>query len=111
MSDSTHHRPAHGVGRPDNVGDPLLWGLALNVADAHQPEAAGTACVNLLCAGQVWPCTAWQSAQRALRVAQTPAGQRTGVPSGGRTDEWSTPHTRPPLPAAPEQQHHRDIAA
>lgn len=111
MSDTTHHRPAPGVGRPDKVSDPLLWGLALNVADAHQPDAAGSGCGSLLCAGQVWPCTAWQSAQRALRMAQTPPGQRLAGPSRGRTDEWSTSPAGPPRPATPEQQRHRDVAA
>lgn len=111
MSDTTHHRPVTGSGRPNEVSDPLLWGLGLKVADAHQPDAAGTDCVNLLCAGQVWPCTAWQSAQRALRMAQTPSGQRPAEPRRGRTDEWSASHVGPPRPTTPEQQHHRDIAA
>lgn len=111
MSDTTHDRPTPGAGRPDEVSDPLLWGLALGVADAHQPDATGTDCVNLLCAGQSWPCTAWQSAQRALRMAQTPPGQRPTHPSEGRADEWNAPHPHPPWSTAPEQQRRGDIAA
>ncbi|ABP54919.1 hypothetical protein [Salinispora tropica] len=111
MSDTTHNRPAHGISRPDDVSDPLLWGLALNVADAHQPDAAGTDCVSLLCTGQGWPCTTWQSAQRALRVAQTPPGQRPADRPEGRTDEWSAFHTHPPRATAPEPQRRGDIAA
>ncbi|MFI7605918.1 hypothetical protein ACIBTV_12415 [Micromonospora sp. NPDC049366] len=55
--------------RPDGVTDPLLWKLALGVADAHEPDGEG-GCRNLLCAGEAWPCTPWNNAQLALRQAQ-----------------------------------------
>lgn len=111
MSDTTHNRSAHRVDRPDEVTDPLLWGLALDVADAHQPDAAGTGCENLLCADQGWPCAAWQTAQHALRVARTPSGQRPTDRPGGQADSWMTPQTHPLRPATAEQQRRTDIAA
>ncbi|MCI4066703.1 hypothetical protein MRQ36_30755 [Micromonospora sp. R77] len=81
--------------RPDEATDPLLWKLALAVADAHGPDGEG--CTNLACAGQGWPCAAWNSAQHALRVARSipaetsPTADTTG---SGRPAEpivgWST---------------------
>jgi hypothetical protein len=72
MSDSGTERLDVDVERPDQVTDPLPWKLALAVADAHEP--ADGVCRNLGCAGQSWPCAAWNNAQHALRVAQTDPG-------------------------------------
>src|ERR671917_1757357 len=88
MSDTSRNRPDRHADRPPEVTDPLLWDLALDVADAHQPDADG-ACHNLLCAGQTWPCATWNTAQRALRSAQTPAGATGASPPvrTGRTGD------------------------
>ncbi|WP_341715845.1 hypothetical protein QQG74_17520 [Micromonospora sp. FIMYZ51] len=72
-------RPSYDTDRPDEVTDPLLWRLALDVADAHAPDEQG-GCVHLICADQEWPCGPWQQAQRALALAQ-----------GGSTDEAEQP--------------------
>ncbi|WBB69366.1 hypothetical protein [Micromonospora sp. WMMD812] len=66
MSETSHNDSAD---RPDGVTDPLLWRLALGVADAHEPDGEG-GCRNLLCDGEAWPCTPWNNAQRALQIAQ-----------------------------------------
>ncbi|MEU6076303.1 hypothetical protein [Micromonospora sp. NPDC047074] len=93
MSDTTFDRPAE-------VTDPLLWKLALDVADAHEPDGDG-GCHNLLCAGQSWPCPAWNNAQRALRMAQ--AEPRQPSPAAGRADGRG----RSGLPAAGPAQRTR----
>ncbi|MEU4678590.1 hypothetical protein [Micromonospora sp. NPDC023737] len=93
---SETHRSDAVTDRPDEVTDPLLWKLALEVADAHEPDGQG-GCDNLLCAGEPWPCTAWNNAQRALRAARgdvnadAPAPVTLNVPTG-----WSA---APMLPA------------
>ncbi|MGS2616241.1 hypothetical protein ACVCAH_17205 [Micromonospora sp. LZ34] len=91
MSDTSLDRSDHQVDRPEEVTDPLLWKLALEVADAHEPGDDG-GCRNLLCTGQPWPCEAWNNAQRALSVARTDAS--TGAPADADAREpraaWST---------------------
>ena len=52
MSDTTA-RSDRQADRPAEVTDPLLWKLALDVADAHEPDGDG-GCRNLLCTGQAW---------------------------------------------------------
>ena len=102
MSDTTNDQYDHQVDRPDEVTDPLLWKLALDVADAHEPDGDG-GCHNLLCAHQAWPCPPWNNAQRALRMAQAEPRQRSphsARPSGDRRhiDSPTTvvpQHTRP----------------
>ncbi|MEV6370645.1 hypothetical protein FXF53_26295 [Micromonospora sp. WP24] len=75
--------------RPDEVTDPLLWKLALEVADAHEPDGEG-GCRNLLCAGEPWPCTAWNNAQRALSAAQGgPAGEPAVAVTYNSPTAWS----------------------
>ncbi|MEV4201292.1 hypothetical protein [Micromonospora globbae] len=81
--------------RPDGVTDPLLWKLALEVADAHEPDGEG-GCRNLLCAGEPWPCTAWNNAQRALRAAQSEA-DGVAEPAQDAPTGWSA---APVVPAA-----------
>ncbi|SCL44148.1 hypothetical protein GA0070606_0160 [Micromonospora citrea] len=108
MSDATTDRSDRQDDRPDEVTDPLLWKLALGVADAHEPDGDG-GCRNLLCAGQAWPCPAWNNAQLALRMARTgstrpssdvTAGQPDG--HGGRTGlpEVAARRNRPVPPRA-----------
>ncbi|MEH0972606.1 hypothetical protein V6U77_15915 [Micromonospora sp. CPCC 205546] len=85
MSDTTD-RSDRQADRPAEVTDPLLWKLALDVADAHEPDGDG-GCRNLLCAGQAWPCPAWNNAQRALRMARSDSGQSSPHavrPAGGQ---------------------------
>ncbi|MFG2054380.1 hypothetical protein ACGFI9_10125 [Micromonospora sp. NPDC048930] len=80
--------------RPAEVTDPLLWGLAAAVADAHQPDDG--VCVSPSCVGAAWPCAAWNSAQEGLRAARAP--QSAPAAPAGVTDErrddpatgWST---------------------
>lgn len=66
---------------PDDVTDPLLWRLALDVIGAHQPDNRGN-CRNLQCAGQRGTCDAARNARRAMdlarpaRPATTPATTR-----------------------------------
>ncbi|SCL29313.1 hypothetical protein GA0070624_3859 [Micromonospora rhizosphaerae] len=80
-----------GADRPADVTDPLLWRLALAVADAHQPDDEG-ACDNPSCVGASWPCAAWNSAQEGLRAAQV--APRTG---SSATDGDAAPdHHEPP---------------
>ncbi|MEH1102366.1 hypothetical protein [Micromonospora sp. CPCC 205561] len=81
MSDATIDRSDRLADRPDEVTDPLLWKLALDVADAHEPDGDG-GCHNLLCAGQPWPCHAWNNAQRALHLARAEPG-RPAAPAVG----------------------------
>lgn len=102
MSDTSLDRSDHQADRPEEVTDPLLWKLALEVADAHEPDDDG-GCRNLLCAGQPWPCHAWNNAQHALSVARTDA---TAAPTAERLDDpapvagWSTAAPAQRQPAA-----------
>ncbi|MER7420895.1 hypothetical protein ABT346_29650 [Micromonospora peucetia] len=100
MSDATIERYDRQADRPDEVTDPLLWKLALDVADAHEPDGDG-GCHNLLCAGQSWPCPPWNNAQRALRMAR--AEPRQSAPAVGQVDGQG----RTGLPAAGPAQHTR----
>ncbi|WP_244295584.1 hypothetical protein [Micromonospora orduensis] len=56
---------------PDDLTDPLLWRLALDVAAAHQPNERGD-CRNLQCAGQRDKCAAACDARRAMTLARRP---------------------------------------
>ncbi|WP_233513181.1 hypothetical protein [Micromonospora craterilacus] len=80
-------RSSHTTDRPTEVTDPLLWRLALDVADAHAP-AEGGGCVHLLCAGQAWPCAPWQRAQRALSLAQGGPADEPPAPTAPQWDGW-----------------------
>ena len=73
-------RPSHSHTPPDDVVDPLLYALAVDVAAAHQPDADGT-CPNLQCRGRQAPCWALWTAHRAALAArrQNPAGPRTAT--------------------------------
>ncbi|WP_319460265.1 hypothetical protein [Micromonospora sp. RTP1Z1] len=64
--------------RPAEVTDPLLWGLATAVADAHQADEDG-ACVSPSCVGAAWPCAAWNNAQEAMHAARAAARPTTGA--------------------------------
>ncbi|MGN9810159.1 hypothetical protein ACTMSW_12470 [Micromonospora sp. BQ11] len=72
MSEVLTHPSSLESDRPAEVTDPLLWNLALAVADTHEPDGNG-GCRILLCADQPWPCAAWNSAQRALQAARATA--------------------------------------
>lgn len=54
---------------PNDVTDPLLWRLALDVTAAHQPDNHGD-CRNLQCAGQRGMCAAARTARRAMNFAR-----------------------------------------
>ncbi|MFI7080830.1 hypothetical protein ACIBO1_26335 [Micromonospora sp. NPDC049903] len=105
MSEYTTGRPNATDERPDHVTDPLLWRLALHVADAHAPAEDGD-CAHLLCAGREWPCEPWQQAQRALILAQGGAADAPQAPT--RQAGWST---SPALPSRAAERARRDSAA
>ncbi|WP_435208504.1 hypothetical protein [Micromonospora sp. bgisy143] len=81
MSDETSNRPSRRAERPDDVTDPLLWQLAVDVLDAHEPDDEGH-CRNLQCAGQSWPCTARTTAEQSLRLARS-TPDAAGTADGG----------------------------
>ncbi|WP_431729584.1 hypothetical protein [Verrucosispora sp. TAA-831] len=103
MSEYTTERPDTIHERPEHVTDPLLWRLALHVADAHAPAEDGD-CAHLLCAGQEWPCAPWQQAQRALVLAQGGTAQVAPARQSG----WST---QAALPSRAAERARRDSAA
>ncbi|MEV2239238.1 hypothetical protein [Micromonospora sp. NPDC049891] len=94
MSENAIDRHSHTADRPAEVTDPLLWRLALDVADAHAPGEDG-GCTHLLCSGQGWPCEPWQQAQRALNLAQGGAADRASAPTAQQEGTWAAPTARP----------------
>ncbi|MFC7549142.1 hypothetical protein [Plantactinospora sp. GCM10030261] len=95
MPEASSDRPSRNAERPDDVTDPMLWSLALGVADAHAPGEDGR-CVQLHCGDQSWPCAAWNSAQQALAQARGGASvggdRRSGV--GRPAAAFDTDQTR-----------------
>ncbi|GAB3796125.1 hypothetical protein [Micromonospora zhanjiangensis] len=89
MSEASAVRSDRYGDRPATVTDPLLWSLALDVADAHAPGEDG--CVQPHCAGQGWPCRAWEQAQRALTLAEGHAPEAPGPVRSAPTPLPSTP--------------------
>jgi hypothetical protein len=81
---------------PD-VGDILLWRLAVDVAATHQPGPGGR-CASLLCTGQpTYPCPPAAAAQRAAQAAHRAAPTARGrapVPAA------ATGRATPPPPVA-----------
>ncbi|WP_229401802.1 hypothetical protein [Micromonospora okii] len=69
MSGTTHHRSSHDAVAPSDVTDTLLWRLAYDVAEAHQPDEHGR-CPNLLCEHQPAPCAPLANAERAMRLSR-----------------------------------------
>ncbi|SCL13482.1 hypothetical protein GA0070616_0156 [Micromonospora nigra] len=107
MSETAASRPSRTADRPDEVTDPLLWGLALDVADAHAPAEDGT-CTHLLCAGQEWPCGPWNNAQRALMLARGGASRSSSTPQQQRPQSGPVLHGWTP---AAEQSRRESRAA
>ena len=70
MPQPHRERPGRLAAVPDDITDPLLWRLAIDVLAAHQPGHDGN-CRNLQCAGQTGICAAASHARRALTVART----------------------------------------
>ncbi|MGV9213001.1 hypothetical protein ACTFTM_14180 [Micromonospora sp. RB23] len=88
MSDETSNRPSRRAERPHDVTDPLLWQLAVDVLDAHEPDDEGH-CRNLQCAGQSWPCTARTTAEQSLRLARgVPDAAERAVDGHGAATGW-----------------------
>ncbi|MGC4773390.1 hypothetical protein ACLQ25_31030 [Micromonospora sp. DT44] len=88
MSDETSNRTSRRAERPDDVTDPLLWQLAVDVLDAHEADDEGR-CRNLQCAGQSWPCAARTTAEQSLRLARsTPDSVETATDGGGDGTGW-----------------------
>lgn len=100
MSDNAGNRPSDAYERPEQVTDPLLWRLALDVAEAHAPAEDG-GCSHLLCAGQDWPCGPWEQAQRALQLAQGESGQQTRADE--RQNTWPAPYSLPTWQGEPSR--------
>jgi hypothetical protein len=69
VSGTTHHRSSHDAVAPSDVTDPLLWRLAYDVAEAHQPDEDGR-CPNLLCDRQQSPCDPLANAERAMQLSR-----------------------------------------
>lgn len=67
---------------PDDVTDPLLWRLALDVIAAHQPNDHGN-CRNLQCANHRAMCPAARAARRAMNLAR-PARPASAPPAPRR---------------------------
>ncbi|MEH0934819.1 hypothetical protein [Micromonospora psammae] len=91
MSETDRPQPRDAGIAPAGVTDPLLWRLAVDVVDAHQPDATGR-CDNLLCGHQEWPCDAARNGRRALEL------------SGGAPEESAAPRRddrRESLPGLP----------
>ncbi|MEU0548545.1 hypothetical protein [Micromonospora sp. NPDC005979] len=98
MSDETSNRPSRSAERPDDVTDPLLWQLAVDVLEAHEADDEGH-CRNLQCAGQSWPCAARTTAEQSLRLARSTSDSvETAIDGGGRGTGW------PAEAAAPAQR-------
>ncbi|MFY1614966.1 hypothetical protein [Micromonospora sp. WMMD736] len=98
MSDETSNRPSRRAERPDDVTDPLLWQLAVDVLDAHEADDEGR-CRNLQCAGQSWPCAARTTAEQSVRLARsTPDSVEMTIDGGGAGTGW------PAEAAAPAQR-------
>ncbi|SCG43245.1 hypothetical protein [Micromonospora coxensis] len=91
MSEQTRPQPRTA---PAGVTDPLLWRLAADVAQAHQPDRTGR-CDNLLCDRQEWPCEAASNARRALEMSGLAAEELPGPP---RAESESS------LPALPHRR-------
>ncbi|MET7880575.1 hypothetical protein ACPXB1_14370 [Micromonospora sp. DT68] len=94
MSDDSSNRASRRAERPHDVTDPLLWQLALDVLDAHEPTEDGV-CGNLLCAGEPYPCAARGNAEQSLRLArggaETPPTAAQQWDGHDETpDNWST---------------------
>lgn len=90
MTGTSRTRPSQLAETPDDVTDPLLWRLALDVADAHQPGADGR-CTNTLCAGENGPCNASRYVQRAMRSARPGA---SAAPEGDAVHRHAQPTDR-----------------
>ncbi|WBB50886.1 hypothetical protein O3597_10640 [Verrucosispora sp. WMMA2044] len=108
MSENATDRHHQTADRPAGVTDPLLWRLALDVADAHAPGEDG-GCTHLLCAGQNWPCEPWQQAQRALNLAQGGTADETSASAAPQEGAWAAPAGRSTW--STERSRHESAAA
>ncbi|MFG1881647.1 hypothetical protein [Micromonospora sp. NPDC049102] len=89
MSDDTSNRSSRRAERPHDVTDPLLWQLAVDVLEAHEPDDEGH-CRNLQCAGQAWPCAARTSAEQSVRLARsTPDSAEMTVDGDAAGTGWA----------------------
>ncbi|MFI7657279.1 hypothetical protein ACIBTW_00220 [Micromonospora parva] len=112
MSDDTSNRPSRTAERPQDVTDPLLWQLAIDVLSAHEPDDEGR-CRNLQCAGQSWPCAARNGAEHSLRlsrstpdsVERTTDGDDSDDVGAGRPGESAVPASRWGWNAGPAASH------
>ncbi|MFI0794380.1 hypothetical protein ACH4OY_17110 [Micromonospora rubida] len=81
--------------------DLLLWRLAYDVAEAHQPDETGR-CRNLLCAAQQAPCEALRNAERAMELARG---------AGAVESRWPAPGAQSAAPAPPQRRSRADREA
>ncbi len=87
-------RPGHFASVPDDVTDPLLWRLAIDVLAAHQP-GQNSNCRNLQCVGEVapaprqgTPAEPWNS---LAQLRAPPLEPRSFDGDAGREVGWFTP--------------------
>ncbi|TDC84689.1 hypothetical protein E1193_05045 [Micromonospora sp. KC606] len=77
---------------PDEVINPLLWRLALDVTAAHQPDRDGN-CRNLQCVNYRGMCPAARTARHAINLAQQARPTATPpAPQGARGRAAVTTH-------------------
>ncbi|MEH0829017.1 MULTISPECIES: hypothetical protein [unclassified Micromonospora] len=94
MSETDRPQPRDRGTAPAGVTDPLLWRLAADVVDAHQPDQTGH-CDNLLCDHQEWPCDAARQARRALALSGDAPEE---IADPGRDDRWESERELTALP-------------
>ncbi|MER5702087.1 hypothetical protein ABT023_09020 [Micromonospora sp. NPDC002296] len=75
--------------------DPLLWRLAYDVAEAHQPDETGR-CRSLLCAGQQGPCETLHNAERAMELARGAGAVESRWPASRAQSAATAPPQRRP---------------
>jgi hypothetical protein len=72
MPERASSHPSARLPVPEDVGDVLLWQLAVDVAAAHRPGSNGR-CTSLLCTNQpAYPCPPVGAAHMAAHAARRP---------------------------------------
>jgi hypothetical protein len=82
---------------PDNVTEPLLWRLAIDVLAAHQPDDGGR-CRNPQCAEHTAPCPPSVAARHAMRLARPAPAPPAPHPAAGTADTVARGRATVPAP-------------
>ncbi|KXK60340.1 hypothetical protein AWW66_19390 [Micromonospora rosaria] len=93
---------------PEGVTDPMLWRLAVRVAEQHRGGEHGE-CRNLQCLDRAQPCAPWAWSQQALRLAQPPRQQPAWQPQQQPT--WQQPAEQSAPVGHPHHRHGSPAAA